>query len=478
MIKASAATVDARVWDRRQLLEGALTGLLLVAILLLGITRIVEHDVPWLLRAGDTLLARRSLPRVDPFSYTSDIPWLNHEWLSEIVLALSYRAAGFVGVGLVQGMAAAACAGILLWILPRRGLAWVALALWMLGTRDLLAPRAEIVSLPLAAAVYFLALRDLEQPSRMLFLAWPLQLVWTQLHGGNPVGVGILALAAVMGGREGLARRALVAAGAAALTCAGPYGWHVHEHLLNAGSSMGLVREWQPLWTLPFGDAPTVVALVLVVLGIFGLLVERFAPEPRTAQPSPATRRVLRMQAAAMVLFVVLALLYARFLREALLFAVPPAGLLLARIPLARSLRLALPFVILAAIPLATNARAGTGLEPNRFPEQAVAFLQRTQPPGPMFNSYNFGGYLIFAYPEQKVFIDGRAFTVYSRGFIDDLVRLYQQPERFDALEDKWGFRLAVLANTDVTRDLITHLVTSGHWKLAYRDDQAYIFTR
>jgi len=35
---------------------------------------------------------------IDPYSYTSDIPWLNHEWLSEIVMYGAYNAAGAPGL--------------------------------------------------------------------------------------------------------------------------------------------------------------------------------------------------------------------------------------------------------------------------------------------------------------------------------------------------------------------------------------------
>ena len=45
-----------------------------------------------------------------------------------------------------------------------------------------------------------------------------------------------------------------------------------------------------------------------------------------------------------------------------------------------------------------------------KFPKDAAEFLRRNQITDPIFNSYEYGGYLIWAlWPEQRTFIDGRA---------------------------------------------------------------------
>jgi hypothetical protein len=74
--------------------------------------------------------------------------------------------------------------------------------------------------------------------------ALPLGLLWTQLHGGNPSGVLLLALLLVA---RPAAHRAAVVVVAAALTCAGPYGWRVHEHFLGARPTLAAIREWQSI---------------------------------------------------------------------------------------------------------------------------------------------------------------------------------------------------------------------------------------
>jgi hypothetical protein len=44
-----------------------------------------------------------------------------------------------------------------------------------------------------------------------------------------------------------------------------------------------------------------------------------------------------------------------------------------------------------------------------RFPEQASSFIESHRIEGPLYNSYNWGGYLIWRLPLLPVSIDGRA---------------------------------------------------------------------
>src|SRR5690242_12323298 len=61
--------------------------------------------------AGEWIIAHGGAPRADPFSLSmAGAPWIAHEWLSEVVLALAFRLGGWSGVALLTGAAAAAAA--------------------------------------------------------------------------------------------------------------------------------------------------------------------------------------------------------------------------------------------------------------------------------------------------------------------------------------------------------------------------------
>src|SRR4029078_6623645 len=61
-----------------------------------------------LLRSGtlrevaEASLRSGRLGAVDPYSFTSDRPWVNHEWLCEVVMALAFGRADAVGLNLLR----------------------------------------------------------------------------------------------------------------------------------------------------------------------------------------------------------------------------------------------------------------------------------------------------------------------------------------------------------------------------------------
>ncbi|AMY12278.1 hypothetical protein LuPra_05551 [Luteitalea pratensis] len=50
------------------------------------------------LRFGLDMLRDRALHAADPYWYTSDRPWINHEWLSELLSGAAYQGAGTRGL--------------------------------------------------------------------------------------------------------------------------------------------------------------------------------------------------------------------------------------------------------------------------------------------------------------------------------------------------------------------------------------------
>src|SRR5262249_45664584 len=104
--------------------------------------------------------------------------------------------------------------------------------------------------------------------------------------------------------------------------------------------------------------------------------------------------------------------------------------------------------------------------------------LNRARPTGPLFNSYNFGGYLMWAYPSERVFIDGRAFTVYSEDHLRELARVYEEPTPFTELEHPFGFRLCGHQTQGLGAGFARWLSAQPDWKVAYADDLAIVLSR
>ena len=83
----------------------------------------------------------------------------------------------------------------------------------------------------------------------------------------------------------------------------------------------------------------------------------------------------------------------------------------------------------------------------NSVPEKEVAFIKGHKLPGPFFNDYLTGGYMIWnLYPEYKVFIDPR-YGPYVNGVVGDWFELKSKltPEELDRLTTKYGFKAALI---------------------------------
>ncbi len=430
---------------------------------------VVEHDAPWYLAAGDLILRTGALPTRDPFSFTSTVPWLDHEWLSEVLLALAYRAGGWPALGLLTAVGAAVTIALLVRATRPRG-GWdgaapIVWALLLVVLREVGAPRATLFADLAFAATLALAL-DEDRPR--LWACVPIQLLWTQLHGGNPLGVALLGLRWLTGPTR---RRGLVAAACALATLAGPYGARVHAHFLGARAGLPMIREWQPLAAaLAEGAVGAWVAFALVAAALAFLAME-LRREPRDARA--------RFLLAAVAIFGAAGWRWARFSTEAALVAAcalaPGLG---ARTRVRPVLALPAAAALAVALALAGARRPGLGLDADRFPVEATAWLRAHRPAGPMFNSYNFGGWLLWARPEEPVFVDGRAFTVYAPELLAELPALYAEPRRFDAWVARYGLRLAVLQRQGRGAALDAWLAAQPAWSLAHRDAIADVFVR
>ena len=152
-----------------------------------------------------------TLTSVDPYSFTQDRPWVNHEWLSEAAMAVAYLAAGVAGLALHKVM----IAGAALCVLARRlrgspplvtaGVLALAVGFALPIT---LTVRPQLWSL--LALTILVALMDVSRPpdARRIAGSAALFALWANLHGGWITGVAVLCVYAfvrVLRTRQGLA---------------------------------------------------------------------------------------------------------------------------------------------------------------------------------------------------------------------------------------------------------------------------------
>jgi hypothetical protein len=421
---------------------------------------------------GNWILAHGAIPHADPFTFSvPGRPWTAHEWLSEIALALAYKAAGFVGVALLTAIAA----GSAVFVVARaaaRDLGGPALAVIAAVALLLIAPgllaRPHILALPLLAIWVEALHRSRDGAPPLAFAA--LMIPWANLHGGFAFGLALIApfaaeavAAAAAERRLGVARGwVLFAAASVAAALINPYGI---EGLLFPVRLLGLkalaqVGEWGP------ESFARPNALELVILGLVGLAFTR-----------PIRLSPIRL--GLLLTLIYLSLAHAR--HEMLLAVVAP--MLLAE-PIARCFaspgaetRFDRRFAGMAGVALAlTVARlalpspAIPGLDSTRAALAALPVEARARPG---LNGYAFGGYLIFE--GVKPFVDGRADM-----FGDDFWRHYARVARgargvMDAALARYDARWTMFAPD---QGAVAAMDSMPGWRRIYADPHAVVHER
>jgi hypothetical protein len=142
-----------------------------------------------------------------------------------------------------------------------------------------------------------------------------------------------------------------------------------------------------------------------------------------------------------------------------------------------------LNWLLLGLIAVAALVKVGVALDPaavakaekESLPFEAVQFIQTEEPPGPMFNSYNWGGYLIYRlWPGYPVYVDGRT-DLYDDAFLREYLSLHLAEEGWQALLDERGIQLVVIETDSV---LAKFLRLEPDWQEVYHDQMAAVFSR
>lgn len=392
-----------------------------------------DGDTYWHIATGRWIVAHGLVPANDPFSHTlPGAPWTAHEWLAELLFAAAHAAAGWSGVAALTAAAAGTALALLMRYLLRHlvaihALFFVALAASLMLPHLLARPHALAAPLLVLWTVALVRAREAERTPGPLALA--ALLLWANLHGSFPLA---LLLAGAIAGEAVLATTAMTPAArrqtlrswglflvaAFAVTLLTPHGidgWRFAAEFQNLSFSLSRLGEWrspdfqrlQPLeiWLL----AATALALlrglrlpplrIALLLGLLHL----------------ALQHVRHGELLGLLAPVIVAQPFATQLTSAgapengidrwFASLAPPAGKTATAVVLAVLLAAA---AIAGRLALPQPAAAAT-------PAAAVRAALAAAPPGPVFNAYEFGGYLI--YSGIPPYIDARA-DFYGDAFV------------------------------------------------------------
>lgn len=451
----------------------------LTALLLLGLfsTEITDPDFWWHLKTGQYIVTEHRLPIPDPFAYTTagaaTSPEeaatrrfnLTHEWLSQAVWYLIYSGAGFGGVVLWKALLLTILCASTGWVAYGRTGSW----LWGIAAAGAAASlaiefghdRPGILSYVFTAI--FVAILE---SRRRLWLLPVLAVLWANCHGGFFLGwivCGAYAVEALVR-RAPDARRILLMGGLAVLLSGlNPNGFAALVTVLRYRRSplQATLIEWSrpDLWGAD--------AFHLLLFGAALVLALSWK----------------RVRPADWILFAAFSAAALSAFRNEMLIGLLAPILIAAYFPWKRRLPQAAYF----ALGLLLTGGLGWGCASGRFfqlraaewryPAGAAAFLAERHLSASLFNTYEYGGYLIWK--GERVFIDGRALS--EAVFADYRVMLGAPPgdPARAALLAKYGIGAIVVNAFEYNGGTLYPLVLAlADWKLVYEDPQALVFLR
>ena len=387
---------------------------------------------------GRDIVHQREIPATDPYSFTSDRPWINHEWLAESVMYLSYRVMGPSGLVILRLLTI-----VLVGVLVSASIRTEHLSL---AGRDVLIMLGVILSLPrtqhvrpqlfsvlLFAVLLLVLIRADKGQRRALWLVPPMMVAWANLHGGWMVGLGTFGLWSacefIREARWTARGQTVLILGLSVLaTLVNPYGWGLWRFLWETvGIGRADIDEWSPITSV----SPGVLTLWLttVLLAVW------------TAIRTGTARRwdYLFLVAVLGVLSFRVSRLDAFFRSRGGDAVAParPAGGGRERVgrphiprDLSGSAALPLLVAVLTPIILTASRRPVSCIELDRvtfLPEgAAVAFARTNHLRGRMLTFFDWGESAIWhLWPDIRVSMDGRRETVYSPTQIDRHLRIY-----------------------------------------------------
>jgi hypothetical protein len=401
----------------------AVYALPIVVALRLVADPLVDPDIWWHLRVGQWVTEHGTVPVNDPFSRSGmDKPWVAYSWLYEVLVYRLYQMFGLAGIVIYRvALSLAIVAALHRLIRRREPHLLVATGLTVIASFALAALFSErpwlfTILFAILTLDAILALRE-GHSSRWIWLLPVVYVLWANVHIQFVYGLLLLGLACLAPKLEELisnprvensglsTRRMLILAGLClAATLLNPYHVRLYGVVVEYATQSGPFRYVNELRAMEFREAPDWVVLLLGAAAVFAL----------------GWQRQLKIFE---VLLIVCAAAFAfRSRRDLWILALAAVAILTSRtrrrddtlpipFPL-RSWAAAVGLLMALGVLLAWQR----DLSPENlerkvasvFPVEAAAVVAERGYPGPLFNDFNWGGFLIWRLPQLPVVVDGR----------------------------------------------------------------------
>ncbi|OPL18992.1 MAG: hypothetical protein AVO35_03435 [Candidatus Aegiribacteria sp. MLS_C] len=459
---------------------------------LYAMTPVHNGNFFWHLRNGEDILDTGVIRTVDPFTWTRcGETWLQQEWGSEVLFAVSWRILGEPGPVLMKMAVVAAAVLLTALAARRRGACASAVVLtgllWFAVSHGRWIVRPHILSILMFALYLYLLERGTGGILSSMAVFVILQVVWTNLHAGFVMGwflLGVPVLEGFLAGRvrEALGRSAVL--GAAVLSAGiHPNGFGSFTYItdfLSRPLFRETIREWwspfHPMYQ-PGRTLSTTAVLLTVLLGLTWLVIAR------------RWRRIGAARILALGALSAASLLSSRNIDFLALAAAAWVSPLLGRV------RTSLPAALLciaAAVPFTAGVPRefgpprppGLGIDWSIYPRALAGFLRRNPSlmEARVYNTNEISGYLEYSLGENLLlYMDGRCHLYPERLYARYLILAYATPDdagRVMSIMDEEGIELALYDWPRPGESSAYVLSASPLWLPVYWDSITVVYGR
>lgn len=440
------------------------------------------NDLWWQLASGRYIVAHHLFPSTDVFSLTCrGRPWIDFEWLYQVVLYSFYRMGSFIGIAFLKTALIAAALVFLIRRLRQAGIpelgAYVFATIVFAACAANWSERADLISIALVSTFMqtMEGIRTGRKAPRRLWGWIAVFFIWANAHAGFVVGLGIATFYGIEFARAGRLKKSQVVLwllGLWSVTLLNPYGLNLWKQILH---SLLLVSKADQMEFLPPPFARMSIFWMALVLQLLFLArsIEKKQPLPWIALTLFALLGYQAIRHARFVIF---------FMFAAFPFGVESICEDLKKMTVNHTINLWAGGVF-ALLALSQIPSVGFGQNPLRVPVEACNFLEAQQIRGRFFIDFDFGSYWVWRFNgDPPVFVDGRSSTV--DGYTEIRRQIYQaetgSPTAWRMFLDRYAFTATVIRcpAPAAGSSRLAENFPKSQWALIYWDDLALLFIK
>jgi hypothetical protein len=449
----------------------------------------VDPDIWWHLRTGQWIVDHAQVPATDPFSaYGMGKPWVAYSWLFEILVYALFTKLGLMGILVFTVSMSLLITLVLNFALRRAELPFMVevlfVAVALAAMSHLISPRSLLFSILFFTVELFILfhVRRTDKVAPLMALP-PLFVLWANLHIQFIYGLAVLGLFLVEallsrlpslslyprhGSKISPGRLSLVFLACVVATLITPYHFRIYIPIFEIIGQSGVFQVVSELLPLSFRDLGDWLVIGLTIAAAFVLGWQRaWLPFP-TLLLLIGTFLAFRARRDIWVLVLAAVFIiseFGRFVRSE-----PSFGFTKSR-AVCVIVALTVAIYVIGLHRQVSEQQLESVVE-RQFPVAAVKFISETNYSGPLYNHFNWGGYLIWSLPRLLVSMDGRG-NVHGDQRILRSLNTWAGLKGWESDPELMKARLFIGRGKHALMNLMR---TDSRFKLIYEDAVAAVF--